>query len=190
MNRILMLFLILISFHANSQSYSPFVNDSDVYKFMNWEISNSPRNDDDKKKVKQINSRIADWFGTPIFTLDSAYIKQIVHVHFYEQCKEYFSDKDFEYIENHFYRTISTVSTKGIVVKWKNDFENAKKTEKLKNYQFYNYTVPLFTRGEAYVLIQKNFLCGMTCESSCIYLYKNMGNNYWVLVKKFECWIS
>ena len=179
-----------LSINTFSQSYSQLHFDQNIEKFVNWEIKNSPKADDDKKKVKYINRRIADWFGLPAIVLDSATAKKLVYETFYEQCKEYLDDQDFEYITDHFYRFIATKHTKGMTVSWNFEFENAKRTEKLKKYQFYNYTVPLFSSGNTYVLIQKNFLCGPYCESSCIYLYKNMGPNYWVLVKQFNCWFT
>ncbi|WP_192825099.1 hypothetical protein [Rufibacter sp. LB8] len=184
MKNLIVILISILPFCSFSQTYSSIIPDKDILDFVQWEISNVEKYDEDRPLGrKKLFKRPRHWRDADI-GLISAYGDTVTfNQKLYPFLKDdsIFSPEDLEFLELQFNSQQQN--------EWASQLKrvNLKKRFGLNTHEV---TIPLFSQDKTLVIFWKYFYCGSLCAHSCTFIYKRKEDNSWELVKTFGCWIS
>jgi len=188
MKRITLLFLAFLPLIAHGQTYSSIVSDSTILAFMKWEIENGEKFPEDSKLriQRKTSSKMLKFdslnFNIPTNINEIDWQYDLYFFNRYNKIDTLFSKADIDLLFTQFTALKDTV--------WSHKISGAKIKKWKSPMNQYNYSAPIFSNDNQYVLIQKSFYCGNVCAYGGVYLYKNIGTNKWELLTILNGWMS
>jgi len=188
----LVFFSFLLVFKISySQKYSSTISDSQILKFLNWQIQTEDKYPEEpKNKKKVIYSKIISWDTTHFRLGANNNVNSIEYnlIYLFNERNKWldtlFTKEDREYLFQQFINQRDTV--------WRQTFNysslsHIKKQRKANRHSF---SLPLFSLDNRYVIIRENYHCGSLCGHGAVKIYKRIDSDNWEYLGSVNSWIS
>ena len=178
-------FIMIVSFHGQSQSYNSVISDNEIESFIQWEIDNTETYSEHRVLgigKKKLMDKPVSWSKATIGELyyaDTIVFEDRFYLFF--ENDTIFSEEDREFIKAQY--------ESEIISEWKTEFENVN-IKKHSRINYHRVTIPLFNKDKTKVIFWKLFYCGKLCAYSCMYVYEKCSENDWKEIMRYGCWIS
>ncbi|MFC6999418.1 hypothetical protein [Rufibacter roseus] len=184
MKKALLVILLLNSIFGYGQSYSSMVADSEIEQFVQWEILNTPKYTEDRKRgLKKIFKKSISWKAAMIHVggpFEDTLSFESKFYHFLKQ-DTIFSKEDIDFLSQQYESEVQG--------NWETDFNGSKMVKSSGN-NVHHITIPLFSVDKRKVMFWKYFYCGSVCAHACVFIYEKANESSWKLINKYGCWIS
>jgi hypothetical protein len=182
----------LLAFQISfSQTYSSAISDSQILKFLNWQIRTEGKYPEEpKNKRKVIYFRIISW-DTADFKWN---VKNKLHsieydlIYLFNDRNKWldtlFTKEDREYFFQQFTNQRDTV--------WRQSFNHSKLShiKKQRKPNRHSLSLPLFSLDNRYVIIRENYHCGSLCGYGAVKVYRRIDADNWEYIRSVNGWIS
>jgi hypothetical protein len=183
-NLFIVCFLLSFSLNVFSQTYSSIIKDSVIDDFIKAEFikdSNYPKRFyHHSKRIydKPVAWSEADWDNNDI-NWDSLNFENIFFS-IRDSLKNHFTKNDIEYFKDQY--------NNQIIVNWNVRCKKIRFLKKPKS-DYYQYTIPLFSKDLKTALFYEYYFCGPVCAYSAIWIYKKDGEK-WIRQRYLIGWMS
>lgn len=185
---IAILFLLMQSVTAQSQTYSSIVPDNEICDFLNWLTKHDDRCIEKNLFTRvKISQKINNWMPENFFKKDTVFRYFDIDNDFLfskgSAADSCFSEADRDYLYKQFTAQCDSI--------WKKPFKGAVFAQKGRSkHATVYYSIPLFSLDRKYVIVKMSCYCDELNAFGGYFIYRKMGKNRWKFVDGTNVWQS